>query len=106
MITEKQFNNTINKVMEYNEYTDDMITDKICSKKGKWTPIDLIMREYYNNGCGSAEGFLGISPKRCENAAKYIIEHQQEFKEKEMYSREGFNNSGFTLWTNYELETY
>ena len=106
MITEKQFNNIIKKVMKHNEYTDDMITDEICSSKGKWTPIDLIMREYYNNGCGSARGFLGTTPYECKRAADYIIEHQQEFKEKEMYSREGFNNSGFQLWSNYELDFY
>lgn len=100
---QKAFENNLKKVMEHNDYEPYMITVKECDKCDKWTPVDLVMREYYNNGCGSAKGFLGIMPSTCEKMAQYIIENQEELKAKDMYNKKGVSNFGFTLWDNYQL---
>ena len=99
----KAFENNLKKVMEHCDYESQDITVEECNKKDRWTPCDLVMREYYNNGCGSAKGFLGILPNTCEKMAQYIIEHQEELKAKDMYNKKGVSNFGFTLWDNYEL---
>lgn len=103
MLSQKQFENTLNKIMEHNRYNEKMVTVEECNKYDKWTPTDLIMREYYNNGGGSAKGFLGITPKRCEEAFDYIQEHKQELVQKRYINEKGYNNFGFPLWTNYDL---
>ena len=100
----KNFELNLKKFMEHNDYTQEMITVEECNKHGRWTPVDLVMREYYNNGCGSAKGFLGIMPNTCEKMAQYIIEHQEELKAKNMYNKDGFNNFGFPLWHDYILD--
>lgn len=99
----KWFVNRIIKVMEHNGYTSEMITVDVCNEKDKWTPCDLILREYYNNGGGSAKGFLGITRTSCIKCYNYIKEHQAQFKELGLYNEKGWNNFGFTLWTNYNL---
>lgn len=102
-MTQKQFENTIKAIMKHNEYSEDMITESVCDAKDKWTPCSLILREYYNNGCGSAKGFLGITPQRCENAYHYIIDHKEELISKNMINKDGWNNSGFSLWKDYKI---
>lgn len=103
-IGEKAFNNLLKKIMEfYGDYTEDMMTEKVCTKKDRWTPCDLILREWYNNGGGSARGFLGISPSQCEQGYWYILEHKNELLEKNYISKDGWNNSGFSLWKNYNI---
>lgn len=99
----KAFENNLKKVMEHNDYEPEMITVAECNKVDRWTPVDLVMREYYNNGCGSAKGFLGIMPSTCEKMAQYIIEHQEELREKDMYNKDGYNNCGCPLWHDYIL---
>ena len=104
MITKRQFENTLKKIMEHNQYADNMVTVEECDKASKWTPTDLIMREYYNNGCGSAKGFLGITPKRCMDAFEYIQEHKLELVQARYINERGVNNFGFPLWSNYDLQ--
>ena len=100
---ERWFMNKLKKIMEHNDYEPNMITVEECDKEGKWTPVDLVMREYYNNGGGSAKGFLGIYPYECEQLAKYIVENQKELRAMNYYSKEGINNFGISLWDNYNL---
>lgn len=100
---QKWFMNKLKKIMEHCEYTPEMITVVECDKKDKWTPCDLVMREYYNNGCGSAKGFLGIYPYECKQLADYIKENQEELRQMNYYNKKGISNFGFTLWDNYNL---
>lgn len=100
---ERWFRNQLKKVMEHNEYEEQDITVEACDKKDRWTPCDLIMREWYNNGGGSAKGFLGILPSECKKLAQYIVDNQEELKQMGYYNEVGKNNFGFTLWTNYKL---
>lgn len=101
----KWFMNRLYKIMDYldPDYTADMLTEKACNLKEKWTPCDLILREYYNNGGGSAPGFLGFSRAECIKCYKYIIENKEELLQLNYISKDGWNNSGFPLWKNYEI---
>ena len=106
----KWFKNRIETIMKHNDYAEECgITDPSqatatnCAAKDKWSPCDLILREYYNNGCGSARGFLGITPSQCRKGYLFIVEHQEELKAMDMYSKEGWNNFGFPLWHDYRL---
>ena len=100
----KSFITTLKKVMEHNEYTPEMLTVEECDKQDRWTPCDLILREYLNNGGGSAKGFLGIGPKACESAYRYICEHKQELIEQNYINKDAHNNFGFSLWKNWNFD--
>lgn len=98
-----EFENYLKKVMQHNGYEENMITVSECDKKNKWTPTDLILREYYNNNCMSAKGFLGITPNECEKCFNYIRDNQKQLKADNYYNKCGCNNFGFTLWENYQI---
>ena len=100
------FRNRLHKIMEHNGYSEDMITTRECEKVGEygqWTPVDLVLREYYNNGGGSSMGFLGITTKDCIRCYEFIREHQELLQALDMYNEIGKSNWGFTLWTNWEV---
>lgn len=99
----KWFQNRLHTIMEHNDYSEEMITTVECDKHDKWTPTDLVLREYYNNGGGSARGFLGITRRECIRCYEFIKEHQSELREMNYYNEKGINNWGFTLWTNWEV---
>ena len=97
------FKNRLKKIMEYNNYDETWLTCEECNKVDKWTPCDLIVREYLNNGGGSAKGFLGITPSECKKCYDYMREIKQELIENDMVNKSAWNNSGFLLWTNYDF---
>lgn len=97
------FTNCLKKVAEHNDYTSDMMTVSACDPCGKWTPADLIAREYLNNGAGSAKGFLGITPSKCREAYAYMCENRQTLIDLDLVSKEAWNNHGFPLWVNYNF---
>ena len=97
------FRKDVMKVMAHNDYEEGMDLAKACDERGYWSPVDLMMREYYNNGGGSAKGFLGISTSECIRCAEHIVANQGKLREMGAYSKDGFNNFGFPLWKDYEL---
>ena len=100
------FKNRLKTIMKHNDYPDDALTVAVCEKfppTGKWTPCDLILREYYNNGCMSARGFLGLKPSECHRCYLFIKEHQEELRKMDYYSEIGYNNSGILLWANWRI---
>lgn len=99
----KWFENILKDVMEHNEYKENETTVSVCDTLNRWTPCDLIIREYLNNGGGSAKGFLGITTLQCEKAYNYIKEHKEEFISKNMINKNGHNNWGISLWENYNF---
>ena len=99
---EKWFEDTIKKVAKHNEHSK-AITVEECDKLGSWTPCDLILREYLNNGGGSAKGFLGISTSQCIKAYNYAKTIKQELIDKNLINQNAKNNFGFTLWTDYNF---
>lgn len=99
----KWFMNRLHTIMEHNQFSEEMITATECNQRNKWTPVDLILREYYNNGGGSAQGFLGITKAECIRCYYFIRENQTTLHEMDYYNEEGWNNHGFRLWSNYEI---
>lgn len=98
------FKNRLRTIMEHNEYEEDMVDVEACDKHNKWTPIDLIAREYLNNGCGSAKGFLGLTPSECKKCYDYICEAKDYIVANRLVNKSACNNSGFPLWSNYEYD--
>ena len=98
---EKWFEKTIEDVAKHNEYPKDVRTVEQCNKLDMWTPVDLIIREYLNNGGGSAKGFLGISTSCCIRAYNYARQIREELIEKHLVSEYAKNNWGFELWNHY-----
>lgn len=99
----KWFLNRLNTIMEHNDYPKDCITVEKCNAIDRWTPADLIAREYLNNGGGSAKGFLGISRAECIKCYDYMCEIKEELIKLDLISEEAYNNSGFRLWSNYNF---
>jgi hypothetical protein len=62
-----------------------------------WTMSDLFIRQFLNNG---SDGF-GL-----ENVAfvyGVLLKHKDLLIEEKMISKDGKNNSGFSLWTDYNF---
>lgn len=100
-LTKTQFDNRIKKVMEHNGYSEEMRTVKACEEKGYWTPVDLIIREWLNNGGGSSKGFLGLTRAECRDCYNYAARHKDELIEENLVSESATNNFGLHLWSNY-----
>ena len=101
---EKWFQNRLETIMNHNNYQEEWLTVSACEKQDKWTPIDLIAREYLNNGGGSAKGFLGITPSECRKCYNYICENKEYIVSNELVSEKAWNNFGFSLWNNYRYD--
>ena len=100
----KWFLNRLKTIMNHNEYKEDWLTTEKCTPEDKWTPCDLIAREYLNNGGGSAKGFLGILPSECKRCYYYMCEIKQELIDSDMINEKAWNNFGFPLWNNYNFD--
>lgn len=99
----KWFKNRIRTIMEHNHYTEEMVCSKECEEKDKWTPCDLIAREYLNNGGGSAKGFLGLMPSECIKCYHYMEENREYLINANLISEKAWNNFGFPLWNNWNF---
>ena len=100
----KWFKNRLRTIMTHNGYMEDMLDVDTCEEQNKWTPIDLIAREYLNNGGGSAKGFLGITPSECCKCYDYICENKDYIVANRLVSEKAWNNSGFPLWSEYDYD--
>ena len=96
------FEKNLVKFMEFNGCKELTVTK--CDLLGVWTPIDLIMREYYNNGGGNYACYGFKTIRAFDNMVDYIVEHQKELRAKNLYNKDGYNAFGFPLWSNYKLD--
>ena len=64
----------------------------------KWTLADLFIRQWLNNMC---DGF-GLHEVR--DMFMYICYHKDFLVANEMISRNGTNNSGYPLWTDWDFD--
>ena len=62
-----------------------------------WTLADLFIRQWLNNGCN---GFEMVNVKKMFNL---LSKHKQLLIDNNMLSKDGYNNSGFPLWKNYNF---
>ena len=99
----KWFENRLKTVMSHNNYKNEWLTVDECYKEGIWTPCDLIIREYLNNGCGSSKGFLGLTPANCRKCMDYIRENKGYLISMDYVSQDGYNNCGFPLWKDWNF---
>lgn len=100
---EQWFKDLLAKVMEHNDYPNDCLDYKTCNTINSWTPADLIVREYLNNGGGSAQGFLGITTEECQKCYDYIVENKEYFIYNDLVNERATNNSGWELWFNWNF---
>ena len=99
----KWFINRLNTIKKHNRYESDWNTTEICNTHDKWTPCDLIAREYLNNNGGSAKGFLGISRAECIRCYDYMVKNRNALISMDYVNAEAWNNSGITLWKHYNF---
>lgn len=99
----KWFTNRLEKVIDHNNYKEDWLTVKVCEENGKWTPCDLIIREYLNNGGDSSKGFLGLTRSDCYKCYDFIKENKTTLIAKDYISKDGWNNFGIGLWSNWNF---
>ena len=98
------FKNRLKTIVKHNNQEEDKdITFEACNAKGLWTPCDLIAREELNNGSGSAEGFLGITPSENRKCYDYMKQNKDYLVEQHLVSEKAWNNSGFPLWSDYNF---
>lgn len=76
--------------------------EKYFVNDSRWTPVDLILRDWLNNGTFN---FCGLTQEEGYAALDFIKEHKAELIENNQVSRYGFNNFGIGLWNNYEFDT-
>jgi hypothetical protein len=62
-----------------------------------WTMADLFIRQFLNNG---ADGF---DMKNVAYVYGVLLQHKDLLIKENMLSKNGFNNSGFPLWTDYNF---
>jgi hypothetical protein len=63
----------------------------------RWTLADLFIRQWLNNGSN------GFGMKRVKANYEWLKTIKSELIKYNLISKDGFNNSGFPLWENYNF---
>lgn len=69
----------------------------ITENEENWTIADLFIRQWLNNG---SDGF-GL--KNVDKMYNLLLENKDILVSEKMVSKNGFNNSGFELWKDYNF---
>ena len=80
------------------DYLNDGLYYKV--NEDTWTLCDLFIRQYLNN---LVDGFGMVNVKE---VYQYLCKHKDLLIEYNMVSKDGWNNSGLTLWENYNFDDY
>lgn len=64
----------------------------------KWTLPELFIRQWLNNGCD------GFDLEYVGDTYDWLVEIKDDLIRLDMVSKEGFNNSGFPLWNDYDYD--
>lgn len=97
------FKNRLKSIMSYYKYNEEELTVEGALKHNHWTPTDLIIREYLNNGGGSAKGFLNMTRAECIKCYDYICDNKKEIISLNWVNKNGYNNCNFPLWKDYDF---
>jgi hypothetical protein len=65
-----------------------------------WTVEDLFLRQYINN-MSDGFGLFNVS-----QVYDYLISVKAQLVQYKLISKEGKNNSGYTLWENYDIDKF
>ena len=63
----------------------------------KWTVADLFIRQWLNN---MSDGF---GMRNVQETFMYLVSKKDVLVEKRLISKDGYNNSGFSLWKDYNF---
>jgi len=63
----------------------------------KWTLADMMIRRYLNDGCN------GFGMVRVKANYEWLVSIKEDLIKFNLVSKNGFNNSGFPLWNNYDF---
>jgi hypothetical protein len=69
----------------------------ILENDKEWTMADLFIRQLLNNGGN------GFGLKNVEFVYSLLLKHKDLLIREKMISKAGKNNSGFSLWTDYNF---
>ena len=69
----------------------------ILENDNDWTMADLFIRQLLNNGGN------GFGLKNVEFVYSLLLKHKDLLIREKMVSKNGKNNSGFSLWTDYNF---
>ena len=92
---------TKEEIIEYlSSNSADYLNDGLYYKVNEdtWTLCDLFIRQYLNN---LVDGFGMVNVKE---VYQYLCKHKDLLIEYNMVSKDGWNNSGLTLWENYNFD--
>ena len=88
----------IERLLKDFEDKEEMKKEKYHNVNDKsWTLADLVIRQYLNNG---GDGFDMVN---VEENYKWLKTIKDDLIKYNLLSKEGTNNSGFTLWENYKF---
>ena len=74
--------------------------EKVFTVNGKiWTLADLFIRQFLNNMC---DGFGLLNVYEVYN---YLVLNKEYLIRYDLVSKDGFNNSGYPLWKDYNFES-
>lgn len=95
----------MNKKQEIIDYLKTNITPDSWSEieptEKNWSIADLFLRQYLNNMCD------GFGMKNVCEVYDYLCEIKSDLIKFNLISKEGWNNSGYPIWDNFEIhETY
>ena len=94
---------TKEEIIEYlSSNSADYLNDGLYYKVNEdtWTLSDLFIRQYLNN---LVDGFGMVNVM---GVYQYLCKHKDLLIEYNMVSKDGWNNSGLTLWENYNFDDY
>ena len=92
-----RYNRELQKVAEHNKL------NKLewFENEGRWTPVDLVLRRYLNDG-ETSEVFLGLNEEEFQRALSYIRNNFEDLVNQKQISTYGKNNYGFELWKDFD----
>ncbi len=64
-----------------------------------WTIADLFIRQFLNNCCD------GFGMRNVEKMYYFLLKHKSDLIKYNLISKNGYNNSGYPLWSDYNFET-
>ena len=66
----------------------------------KWTVVDLFIRQWVNNLCD------GFGLYNVQEVSLYLIANKNILVDNQLINKDGFNNSDYPLWKDYDFDKY
>jgi hypothetical protein len=104
MTSENNNNNTVTTmetiINQLLQNCDESIhSQNIHPNDKSWTIADLFIRQFLNNCCD------GFGMRNVEKMYYYLLKHKSDLIKYNLISKNGYNNSGYPLWRDYNFGT-